>query len=135
MIRISALPLLALALLLPACTSHLQQKEDFLREAGFRTVTPTTPAQLARVKALPQGHITQVTRKGQTLFMLADEHRNLLLVGGNPQLERYQAILYKKKVNPAIINDAYDKAFMMDGDAFGPWGGMYGPWGGGMGFY
>ena len=97
------LPLLAvtlLALVLSACTSHLQQKENFLREAGFRAVTPSTPAQVSKVQTLPQGHITQVTRKGKTLYMLADDRKNLLLVGGEPEFESYQEILYAKSVEP-----------------------------------
>jgi hypothetical protein len=124
-------PLLALTLLtvcLGACTSHLQQKENFLREAGFRAVTPTTPAQIAKVQALRQGHITQVTRNGKTLFVLADAKQNILLIGGNPQLERYQQILYTKQVDPAIENRAFDKALEYDG---GGWGGMMDPFFGG----
>ena len=34
--------LLAVLLILPACTSHLQRKESFLQEVGFRAVTPPT---------------------------------------------------------------------------------------------
>lgn len=120
-------PLLSLALLpllLGGCTSHLQQKENYLREAGFRPVAPTTPAQIARAKAMPQGHIQKITHKGKTLFVLSDSKKNLLLIGGNPQLERYQQILYTKQVDPAIENRAFDKALEYDG--FG-WGGMMDP--------
>lgn len=109
---------------LSACTNHLQQKESFLREAGFRAVTPTTPAQIARAKAMPQGHIQKVTHNGKTLFVLSDARKNLLLIGGDPQLQRYQQILYTKQVDPEIENRAYDKALEYDG--FG-WGGMMDP--------
>jgi hypothetical protein len=109
---------------LSACTNHLQQKENFLREAGFRTVTPTTPAQIERAKAMPQGHIQKITRNGKTLFVLSDAKKNLLLIGGDPQLQRYQQILYTKQVDPEIENRAYDKALEYDG--FG-WGGMMDP--------
>jgi hypothetical protein len=125
------LPLLAitlLALVLPACTTNLQQKESFLREAGFRAVKPSTPAQVSRVQTLPQGHITQVTRKGKTLFVLADAKQNLLFIGGNPQFERYQQILYTKKVDSAIANEKADK--MLEND-WGGWGGMMDPFFGG----
>jgi hypothetical protein len=127
--------LLALLLLgLTACTNELVQKEQFLREAGFRAVTPSTPAQIAKAQALRQGHITQVTRKGKTLFVLSDAKRNLLLVGGNPQLERYQQILYTKKVDPAIKSRAYDREME---NAWGGWDGMLDPFflGGPMMFY
>jgi hypothetical protein len=120
------LPLLVglLVLGLSACTNHLQQKENFLREAGFRTVIPTTPAQIARAQSMPQGHIQKVTRKGKTLFVLSDAKKNLLLIGGDPQFQRYQQILYTKQVDPAIEDRAYDKALEYDG--FG-WGGMMDP--------
>ena len=121
------LPLLAISLLFPACANHLQQKEKFLAEAGFRAVKPTTPAQIARIQSLPQGHITQVTRKGKTLFILADARRNLLLVGGNTQFEQYQQILYTKKVDPDIANE---KAIRMDQAEWEEWQGYYGPMGG-----
>ena len=121
------LPLLAV-LFLPACTSHLQQKENFLREAGFRTITPHTPAQIARVNSLPQGHIQRVKRNGKILFVLADARKNFVLVGGNPQYERYQQILYAKQVDPAIENRAFDKALEYDGAG---WGGMCDPFFGG----
>jgi hypothetical protein len=118
--------LFPIILLLPACSTHLQQKEQFLTEAGFRAVTPVTQAQSARVNSLPQGHITQITRNGKTLFMLADARRNLLLVGGNTQLERYQHLLYKKEIDPAIANE---KAIRLEQSEWGPWEDFYGPFG------
>ena len=119
------LPLLAITLLLSACSTHLQQKEQFLREAGFRAVTPTTPAQIAHLKSLPQGHITQVTHQGKTLFILADAKQNLLLVGNNTRFEKYQQILYTKKVDPA---KADAKVIRQEEADWGPWEGFYGPY-------
>ncbi len=120
-------PLLVLILLLPACTTHLQQKEKFLTEAGFQSVTPSTPAQISHLHSLPQGHITQVNRNGKTLFLLADAKKNLLLVGGNAQYERYQHLLYKKEIDPAIANE---KAVRLEQSEWEDWGGYYGPMGG-----
>jgi hypothetical protein len=126
-----SLVLLALSLLavlfLPACASHLQQKEKFLAEAGFRAVKPSTPAQIAHIQSLPQGHITQVTRNGKTFFLLADARKNLLLVGGSAQYERYQHILYKKEIDPAIANE---KAIKLGQAEWEEWSGYYGPMGG-----
>jgi len=68
-----SLPLVALLLLtlvLPACVTHLQKKENYLKEAGFRTVKPTTPEQIAHFQSLRKNHITHETRNGSTLFML-----------------------------------------------------------------
>jgi len=120
------LPIIGAILLLPACstTSDLQRKEHFLSSAGFRTITPSTPSQKAKLQSLPQGHITQVTRKGKTLFMLADAVNNRLLVGNNAQFEKYQRILYAEKIDPAR---AQQKIIKLDDAAWGPWDGLYGP--------
>jgi hypothetical protein len=123
------LPILLALVLLPACTTHLQRKEQFLREAGFRAVTPSTPAQIAKAKAAPQGHLQQITRKGKTLFVLVDAKKNLVLVGNDALMERYQQILYTRQVDPAIENRAFDKALEYDGAG---WGGMFDPFFGPM---
>ncbi|MCX6959392.1 MAG: hypothetical protein NTW91_03710 [Verrucomicrobia bacterium] len=97
------LPLLAFILLplaLSACASHLDKKEGYLREAGFRTVKPATPEQIAHFQSLRKGHISHETRNGQTMFMLADERTNTLLVGSETEFQNYQEILYAKSVEP-----------------------------------
>jgi hypothetical protein len=97
------LPLLAVILLplaLSACATHLDKKEGYLREAGFRTVKPSTPDQIARFQSMRKGHITHETRNGQTMFMLADDRNNTLLVGSETEFQNYQEILYAKSVNP-----------------------------------
>lgn len=106
------LPLLALlflALVLSACASHLQKKESFLTQAGFRTVKPSTPEQIAHFQSLPSGHIRHEERNGQTLYMLADASKNILLVGGESEYERYQEIMYAKEVQPGKKADKFTK--------------------------
>jgi len=126
--------LLIASLLLTGCVSNLQRKEQYLREAGFKAITATTPAQIAKVQSLPQGHLRQYTRKGQTYLVLADAKQNLLLVGNNARFERYQQILYTKKVDPAIVQEQTDR--MIEND-WGGWDGMMDPFffGGPMMFY
>ncbi len=97
------LPLVILVFTLlfaPGCATHLQKKEAFLKEAGFRLVKPQTPAQIAHLQSLRQGHITHETRNGQTLYILADARKNQLLIGGDTEYERYQEILYARVVDP-----------------------------------
>jgi hypothetical protein len=96
----SLLLVLLPTLLLTACATHLQKKEGYLREAGFRTVKPTTPDQIAHFQSLRKNHITHETRNGSTLFMLADDNKKILLVGTEQQFQRYQELLYIKEVNP-----------------------------------
>jgi hypothetical protein len=90
---------LLLVLGLPSCATHLQKKESYLKEAGFRTVKPSTPEQIAHLRSLPQGHIQRETRNGQTLYLLADASKNLLLVGGEAEHENYQEIMYAQEIN------------------------------------
>lgn len=96
------LPLAAafLVLMFSGCASHLQKKESFLTQAGFRAVKPTTPAQIAHLQSLPAGHIRHEERDGKTLYMLADPSKNLLLVGGESEYQTYQEIMYAKEVEP-----------------------------------
>ena len=105
-----SLPLVALLLLslvLPACVTHLQKKENYLKEAGFRTVKPTTPEQIAHFQSLRKNHITHETRNGTTLFMLADENKKILLVGGETEFQQYQEILYAREVEPGKKSDKF----------------------------
>ena len=105
------LPLLALLLMFPlsSCTSHLQKKENFLTQAGFRAVNPTTPAQIAHFQSLPPGHIRHEERNGKTLYMLADPSKKLLLVGGEAEYAQYQEILYAREVEPGKKADKFTK--------------------------
>ena len=116
--------LLVTALLLAGCATHLQQKEQYLREAGFKAVAPSTPAQIAKVESLTPGHIHRITRNGRTFFVLRDPKSNQLLVGDNARYERYQQILYAKQVDPAIASEKADR--MMEND-WGGWDGMLDP--------
>jgi hypothetical protein len=101
--------LLFLTLVLPACVTHLQKKENYLKEAGFRTVKPTTPEQIAHFQSLRKNHITHETRNGSTLFMLADGNKNVLLVGGESEFQRYQEILYSREVEPGKKSAKFTK--------------------------
>jgi hypothetical protein len=121
------LPLVALllaTLLLPACATHLQKKENYLRAAGFRTVKPSTPNQIAHFQSLRKGHICHETRNGQTIYMLADANKNLLLVGGDAELSRYQEIMYSKEVNPDTASAKFAQSFEKAWDA--GWGSVLG---------
>jgi hypothetical protein len=100
---------LSLALFLSGCATHLQKKETFLTQAGFRAVKPQTPAQIAHFQSLPPGHIRHEEKNGQTLYMLADPSKNLLLVGGEAEYAQYQEILYAKEVEPGKKTDKITK--------------------------
>lgn len=91
---------LLVILLLSGCNS-LQKKEQLLTTAGFRSVTPTTPVQLAHLKTLQaqtKGHLTPITMNGKTLFLLADAKQNRLLVGNQSQYQTYKQLRLKHQL-------------------------------------
>ena len=123
------LPLLCIAcLLLAGCAS--QSKETLLSAAGFRTVVPTTPSQIAQLKSMPQYKIIPVSKNGKTVFMYADAARNSLLVGTQKQYQQFQQYNLQYK-----IQESKEDAAALNADAaeWGGWGGMDGFWG--PGFY
>ena len=114
------LPVL-LILLIPGCNS-LQKKEQLLGAAGFRSVTPSTPAQIAKLKSLPQGHLTPIKKNGKTLFVLADAKQNRLFVGNQSQYQAYKQMRLQNQL-------AEDKLATADLNAdasmeWNAWGGL-----------
>ncbi len=121
----------AFALSLSAC-SNINQKEQFMSAAGFRTVIPTTPKQIAQLKSMPQGKVIPVTKKGKTAFLFADAAHNTLMIGNQSQYSAYQQYCLHYK----IVEDK-ENAAALNADA-AEWGGWDGGFGGpfmGPGFY
>ena len=87
--KLFTLPLLLATLVLSGCSSG-QNKETLLGAAGFRTIVPTTPKQITKVKSLPQLKVLPINKKGQTYFIFADASRNMLLIGNQKQYTQYQ---------------------------------------------
>jgi hypothetical protein len=122
------LPLAILpALLITACSS-VNQKEQLMSAAGFRTLVPSTPAQIAHLKSLPQGCVTTVSKKGRTLFLFADAQNNRLLAGTQSQYQKYQQLRLQKN----LVEDKEATA-ALNADAnseWAAWGGLDAPlWG------
>jgi hypothetical protein len=120
--------LLLAALLLTGCNS-LRHKESLLSAAGFRTVIPSTPAQIAHLKSLRQGTITPIVRNGQNLFFLADAGQNRLFIGDQRQYRVYQQLRLKgmdagETLAAASLNadatDAWDTWGWLDTPYWGP---------------
>jgi len=114
------------ALFSTGCAS--QSKVTLLSAAGFRTVVPNTPAQIAQLKTMPQRKVIPVVKKGKTVFLYADASSNVLLIGNQKQYTQYQQynLQYKiqkdKEATAALNADA--------GEEWNAWGGLDGPfWG------
>lgn len=124
--RLTPCLLVAGIILLSACAS--QSKVTLLSAAGFRTIVPGTPAQIAQLKSLPQRKVVPVVKKGKTVFLYADAANNMLLIGNQKQYSQFQQynLQYKiqedKEATAALNADANSE--------WAAWGGLDGPfWG------
>jgi outer membrane murein-binding lipoprotein Lpp len=118
------LPALLVTLLFSGCNS-LQKKEQLLTASGFRTLSPSTPAQVAHLKSLPQGRITPITKNGRTLFLLADSKRSLLWVGNQSQYQAYKLLRLNKQLSE---DQRATKDLNADASAeWNAWGGLDSP--------
>ncbi len=124
---LSSIALLALAI---GC-ANTQSKENSLVAAGFKVVTPRTPAQQQKLKALPADKVSMVQRSGKTYYVFPDLAHNQAYVGGPKQYETYRQLRMKQKVANEKLEAAEMnlEASQMD---WGGWGG-WGAWG--MGWY
>jgi hypothetical protein len=120
--------LLVGAVLMTGCASKYQYKVTMLKAAGFRTIVPNTPAQVAQLKTLRQHKVTPVLKNGKTTFVYADSAKNLLLVGDEKQYHLYQEYKLQHKIQERQEETA---ALNADASDWGCWGGGF--WG--PGFY
>ena len=119
---LAAIALLTLAV---GCANSLQSKENLAVAAGFKTITPTKPNQIARLKSLPADKVTRVTHKGKTYYVLPDVANNVAYVGGPKQYQAYQQLRLARKIS----NQNLEAAAMNEDAASENWGG-WGGWGG-----
>jgi hypothetical protein len=50
--------------------------------AGFKTITPKTPAQQQKLHQLQTGQVAMIQKNGRTYYIVADPPRNVVYVGG-----------------------------------------------------
>ncbi len=123
---LGAMALIALA---AGCAST-QSKENMLVAAGFKVITPSTPEQIAKLKALPH-KVTQVQKDGKIYYVFPDVPRNQAYVGGPQQYQAYRQLKLEKQ-----MADENLEAAEMNRDTSMNWG-AWGGWGGGswVGWY
>ena len=125
---LSAIALLALAV---GCAST-KSKENALVAAGFQIITPSTPAQEAKLQTLPAGKVTMIQHEGKTYYIFPDKAHNQAYIGGPKQLQAYQALRTEQQIASENLQAAelnQEPAFAWSG-----WGG-WGRWGGRPGWY
>ena len=79
---VSVIALLALMGGCATTTTLPQDTASMLVAAGFKTVTPRTPAQQQKLHQFQTGQVATIQRKGGTYYIVADPHQNVVYVGG-----------------------------------------------------
>jgi len=126
---IKAFGALTLVVLAAGCMTNTQFKASELTQSGFKTISATSPAQQAKLKALSATKVTQVQRGGKTYYVFPDLKNNILYVGQQPQYLAYKQLKAAKQQeinfqmdseNAFISNDAG----LTDSSDWGSWEGM-----------
>ena len=91
--------------------------------AGFKTVTPKTPAQQQKLQQLQTGQVATIQKSGGTYYIVADPPRNVVYVGGPTEYQAYQHLRAQRHLaqEKAETADVYEDA-AMDWGRWGGWG-------------
>jgi hypothetical protein len=100
-----------------------QTAEQLLSAAGFKQIYPTTPAQRARLRDMPQKQVFLISKGPKVYYVYADATGCGCLYAGNQQnYQNFQNLLTQSQ----IAAEQYQAAQMAEWD-WGTWGGgMYG---------
>jgi hypothetical protein len=100
-----------------------QTAEQLLSASGFKQIYPTTPAQQARLKNMPQKQVFMISKGPKVYYVYADATGCGCLYAGNQQnYQNFQNLLTQSQ----IAAEQYRAAQMAEWD-WGTWGG--GMWG------
>jgi len=69
------------------------QKESLLQQAGFHTMTVTTPTQKQHVEALPVGKVSAVKYKGKLYYVYPTAQKDRIYYGKQAQFNAYKQSL------------------------------------------
>jgi hypothetical protein len=123
-----ALSAIAVLALTAGCATNTQDKESALIAAGFKSITPSTPAQEAKLKSLPAGKVTMVQKKGITYYVFPDVANNRAFVGTPIEYQAYQQQREAQKLADEQLEAASMYNSQMNFEAWNGWGpGFVGP--------
>ena len=104
--------------------ANMQQTENLLSAAGFRTIIANTPQRQQHLKTLPPDKVTLLQRNGKNYYVYADPAHWQIFVGTPSQYEKYQQLrlannLAQDQLATAEINQ---QTSAMGWEMWGPWG-------------
>ena len=120
----------ACTVLLGGCAttqSSTQNRESMLVAAGFKVITPKTPAQQQKLQKLPAGKVTMIQKNGKTYYVFPDPANNRAYIGRPKEYQAYQQLRATNK----LANENLETAQMYQ-DAEMQWS-MWGGWDAGLG--
>jgi hypothetical protein len=95
--------------------------KSLLSEAGFHSVTPTTPLQKEVYAKMDANHVQRISMKRKTIYAFKDETAGIAYVGHEAEYQRYKNLCIQQRV----AQDYY-MAYSMDPYWSGRWYGAYG---------
>jgi hypothetical protein len=78
-------------------TAASPQKETLLQQAGFHTMTVTTPTQKQHVEALPVGKVSAVKYKGKLYYVYPTAQKDRIYYGKQAQFNAYKQSLQNQQ--------------------------------------
>jgi hypothetical protein len=118
-----------LALMVGCATTQTitQDQRNMLVAAGFKAITPKTPAQQQKLQQLQTGQVAQIQKNGRTYYIVADPPQNVVYVGGPTEYQAYQQMRAQRQLPQENLQTAptYQDAAMN----WGTWGGWGVGWG------
>jgi hypothetical protein len=78
-------------------TTASPQKESLLQQAGFHTLTVTTPTQKQHVEALPVGKVSAVKYKGKLYYVYPTAQKDRIYYGRQAQFNAYKQSLQNQQ--------------------------------------
>jgi hypothetical protein len=130
--KLIAVPVLVLLLLavFDGCASwDASSQEALLSAAGFKTRTPSTPAQEAMFGRMTPYTVERRERNGKVLYAYADKGKQLLYIGGEPEYQRYKQLGLQKSISESQLQAAQINEEASLYNQWGPyWGPYWGPW-------
>jgi hypothetical protein len=131
--KLLAVPVFILLLLavFDGCASwDASSQEALLSAAGFKTRTPSTPAQEAMFGRMTPYTVERRERNGKILYAYADKQKHLLYIGGEAQYQQYKQLGLQKSIAESQLQAAQinEDATLYDRAYWGPYWGPWNPW-------
>jgi hypothetical protein len=113
----------AVAAGLAGCASmEASNKESLLSAAGFRTRTPSTPAQVALYDRMTPYKVERRVIKGKVLYAFADKKNRVVYIGGEKEYQRYKQLGLQQSIAQNELEAAQINEEAAMGWDWGPWG-------------